>query len=52
MLQIQCYAPDGGWRIHPKHVEQFTEIKNRVTLHLVGPTLEFIAEVSSDPIAT
>ena len=31
----------GGW-IHPKHVEQFTEIQNCVTLHLVGHTLEFI----------
>ena len=29
--------------IHPKHVEQFTEIKKScVTLHLVGHTLEYI----------
>ena len=28
--------------IHPKHVEQFTEIKSRVMLHLVGRTLEYI----------
>jgi len=31
--------------IHPKHVEQFTEIKNCVTLHLVGNTLEFMQRV-------
>jgi len=37
--QIQCYAPDDGWGIHPKHVEQFTETKSCVTLHLVGHTL-------------
>ena len=40
MLQIQCCAPDDGWRYHPKHVQQFTEIKNCITLHLVGHTLE------------
>ena len=26
--------------IHPKYVDQFTELKNRVTFHLVGHTLE------------
>ena len=29
-------APDDGWRNHPKHVEQFPDKINRVTLHLVG----------------
>jgi hypothetical protein len=29
-------APDGGWRYHPKHVEQFPNKINRVTFHLVG----------------
>ena len=28
-------APDDGWRYHPKHVEQFPDIKC-VTLRLVG----------------
>ena len=45
MLQIQCCAPDDGWGIHPKHVEQFTEIKICVTLDLVGHTLEYICDV-------
>jgi hypothetical protein len=30
------YAPDGGWWYHPKHVEQFPDKINCVTLHLVG----------------
>ena len=34
-------APDGGWRYHPKHVEQFPDKTNRVTLHLVGYILEY-----------
>ena len=29
-------APDYGWRYHPKHVEQFPDIINCVTLRLVG----------------
>jgi len=32
-------APDDGWRDHPKHVEQFTDIINCVHLHLVGHLL-------------
>jgi hypothetical protein len=31
-------APDDGWRYHPKHVEQFPDKTNCVTLHLVGYT--------------
>jgi hypothetical protein len=31
------FAPDDGWKYHPKHVEQFPNI-NCVTLHLVGYT--------------
>jgi hypothetical protein len=34
------YAPDYGWRYHPKHVEQFPDKINCVTLHLVGYILE------------
>jgi len=33
-------APDDGWCYHPKHVGQFPDKKNCVTLHLVGHTLE------------
>jgi len=29
-------APDDEWRYHPKHVEQFPDKINCVTLHLVG----------------
>ena len=29
-------APDDRWRYHPKHVEQFSDKINCVTLHLVG----------------
>ena len=29
-------APDDGWRYHQKHVEQFPDKINCVTLHLVG----------------
>ena len=40
MLQIQLLgAPDDGW-YHPKHVEQFPDKINCVTLHLVGHILE------------
>ena len=28
-----------GWRYHPKHVEQFPDKINRITLRLVGYTL-------------
>ena len=34
-------APDDGWWYHPKHVEQFPDKINFVTLHLVGHTLEY-----------
>jgi len=33
-------APDDGWWYHPKHVEQFPDKTNYVTLHLVGYMLE------------
>jgi hypothetical protein len=29
-------APDDGWWYHPKHVQQFSDKINGVTLHLVG----------------
>ena len=32
---------DDGWRYHPKHVKQFSDKINRVTLHLVGYILEY-----------
>jgi hypothetical protein len=35
------FAPDDGWRHHPKHVEQFPDKINRVTFHLVGYILEY-----------
>ena len=34
-------APDDGWWYHPKHVEQFPDKINRVTLHLAGYILEY-----------
>jgi hypothetical protein len=34
-------APDDGWWYHPKHVEQFPDKINCVTLHLVGHVLEY-----------
>ena len=34
-------APDDGWRYHLKHVEQFPDKINCVTLHLVGYILEY-----------
>jgi len=37
---VDC-APDDGWRYHPKHVEQFPDEINCVTLHLVGYILEY-----------
>ena len=33
-------APDDGWWHYPKHVEQFPDKINNVTLHLVGYILE------------
>ena len=35
-------APDDGWWYHPKHVEQFSDKINCVTLNLVGHILEYI----------
>ena len=45
-------APDDGWRYHPKHVEQFPDKINCVTLHLVGYILEYngISEHDAQPI--
>ena len=34
-------APDDGWWYLPKHVEQFPDKINCVTLHLVGYILEY-----------
>jgi hypothetical protein len=34
-------ALDDGWWYHPKHVEQFPDKINCVTLHLVGYILEY-----------
>jgi hypothetical protein len=34
-------APDDEWRYHPKHLEQFSDKINCVTLLLVGYILEF-----------
>jgi hypothetical protein len=34
-------APDDGWWYHPKHVQQFPDKVNCVTLHLVGYILEY-----------
>jgi hypothetical protein len=34
-------APDDGWKYHPKHVEQFPDINNCVTFHLVGYILAY-----------
>jgi hypothetical protein len=37
---VAC-AFDDGWRYHPKHVEQFPDKINCVTLHIVGYILEY-----------
>jgi len=37
-------APDDDWRYHPKHVEQFPDKINCVTLHLVGYILEYTCD--------
>jgi hypothetical protein len=34
-------SPDDGWRYHPKHIEQFPDKINCVTLHLVGYIFEY-----------
>jgi len=34
-------APDDGWWYHPKHVAQFPDKINCVTLHIVGYILEY-----------
>ena len=49
MLEIQFYAPDDGWEIHLKHVEQFKEIKSCVTLDIVSHTLECIYDARKPP---
>jgi len=38
-------APDDGWWHNLKHVEQFPDKINCVTLHLVGYILEYNAKV-------
>ena len=38
---VRVCAPVGGWRYHPKHVEQFPGKINFVTLHLVGHILVY-----------
>jgi len=38
--RVVC-ADDDGWWYHPKHVEQFPDKINCVTLHLVGYILEY-----------
>ena len=35
---------DDGWKYHPKHVEQFPDKINCVTLHLVGYILEYFCQ--------
>jgi hypothetical protein len=39
-------APDDGWWYHLKHVEQFPDKINCVTLHLVGHILEYLIFLS------
>jgi len=41
-MQTQGSTPDDGWWYHPKHVEQFPDKINCITLHLVGYILEYI----------
>jgi hypothetical protein len=38
-------APNDGWWYHPKHVEQFPDKINCVTLHLVGRILEYDSSI-------
>ena len=39
-LLLPICAPDDGWWYHTKHVEQFPDKINCVTLHLLGYILE------------
>ena len=39
-VDIVVYAPDDGWRYHPKHVERFPDKIDCVTLHYFGYILE------------
>jgi hypothetical protein len=41
ILSGNCSTRFGWWYHHPKHVEQFQDKINRVTLHLVGYILEY-----------
>jgi len=41
------FAPDDGWWYHPKHVEQFPDKINYVTLHLVAYKLEYKISLKS-----
>ena len=41
LLLSAAIVIDDGWRYHPKHVEQFPDKINCVTLHPVGHTLEY-----------
>ena len=41
LLLSAAIVIDDGWRYHPKHVEQFPDKINCVTLHLVGYILEY-----------
>jgi hypothetical protein len=41
------YALDDGWKYHPKHVEQFPDKINCVTLHLVGYILEYFYDAQT-----
>jgi hypothetical protein len=45
--RVVC-APDDEWKYHPKHVEQFPDINNCVSLHLIGYTsvLEYYEELT------
>ena len=38
------HAPDDGWWYHPKHVEQFPDKINCVTLHFFGHILEYFSQ--------
>jgi hypothetical protein len=40
-LSHRYCPPDDGWWYRPKHVEQFPDKINCVTLHLVRYTLEY-----------
>jgi hypothetical protein len=35
-IRTVVFAPEDGWRHHPKHAEQFPDKLNCVKLHLVG----------------